>query len=170
MSSTSGSYTTEMAFWNLLSLSPAADPTDSPTGTLAPASPHYLQTPTVAQRVPFSLDQSHTSKDGLSSQKKALFLPDSLPRTVVWSPRELSLLSWDKLRVLGSFLLRTLTLMVHLPEAQCLRPLLVFLSFHLGLLSSFISCLSCPTPSTALQPTPALPPTAALCFTAWSSS
>lgn len=98
--------------------------------------------------------QSHTSKDGLSSQKKALFLPDSLPRTIVWSPREPSLLSWDKLRVLSSFLLRTMALM-YLPEVQFLRSLLVFLSYHLGLLSSFIPCLSRPTPSTALQLTPA---------------
>lgn len=58
--------------------------------------------------------------------------------------------------MLSSFLLRTVALMVHLPEAQFLRPLLVFLSYHLGLLSSFISCLSRPTPPpTALQLTPA---------------
>lgn len=47
----------------------------SPTGTLAPASPCCLQTPTVGLRVPFILDQTHTSKDVTSSQKKALNLP-----------------------------------------------------------------------------------------------
>lgn len=45
--------------------------------------------------------------------------------------------------------------MVYLPEAQFFRSLLVFLSYHLGLIASFIPCLSHPSPSTALQLTPA---------------
>lgn len=64
------SNTTYEAFRNLVFPSPIfllIQYIESPIGTPAPASPCCLQTPTVCQRVPFSLDQSHTSKHVLSS-------------------------------------------------------------------------------------------------------